>query len=129
MPLFINSIDLLEASRLFDQHGGKFSVLSVAEYPAPVEWAFEKKNTGELCPVQPGMFSKRSQDIEKKYYDAGAFAVFSTPQILSINKNGSDDNFLGYELPKSRAIDIDDEDDWTIAEAMAIKVLGRQNLL
>jgi N-acylneuraminate cytidylyltransferase len=115
--------DILKASELFDKYNGKASLLSITEYPAPIEWAFTKKISGELCPIQPGMFSKRSQDIEKKYYDAGAFVVFPVSEILSDNELGNDDNFVGYIIPKARAIDIDDENDWMIAEALASNFL------
>lgn len=123
---FVKSDDFIAASALFDKHNGRLSVLSVAEYPVPIEWAFIKKPSDELCPVQEGMFLKRSQDIEKKYYDAGAFIAFPTSEILSVESNGSDQGFVGYVIPKSRAIDIDDEDDWLTAEGMASNILGRE---
>ena len=120
----ILSDDLIKASELFNKYNGKISVLSVIEYPAPIEWAFKMKSSGVLSPEHPGMFSKRSQDIEKKYYDAGAFVVFPFSEIMSVNELGTDDNFVGYILPKTRAIDIDDQNDWMIAEAMASNFLS-----
>ncbi len=64
------------------------------------------------------MFAVRSQDIEKVYFDSGSFAVFPSSRILSSSGAGSVDDFIGYILPKNSAIDIDDEDDWRIAEAL-----------
>ena len=58
----------------------------------------------------------RSQDLVEKYYDAGQFYIFPSNKIFKINflKN----NFLryGYSLPLSKSIDIDDYEDWKIAE-------------
>jgi N-acylneuraminate cytidylyltransferase len=68
--------------------------------------------------MQPGMFAIRSQDLEKKYFDAGVFSAFPTARVLASKGAGSDADFVGYMLPKGRAIDIDDEADWMLAEAM-----------
>ena len=69
-----------------------------------------------LSPLNPGMFSIRSQDIKKKYHDAGVFAIFDSNQILGSEGAGSDLDFKGYVLPKYKAIDIDNEEDWLFAE-------------
>ena len=57
----------------------------------------------------------RSQDLEDKFYDAGQFYIFPGKEITKLNfKN----NFLryGYILPFVKSIDIDDQEDWNIAE-------------
>ena len=64
------------------------------------------------------MFAVRSQDIRKKYFDAGAFAVFPSSIVLGSTGAGSDNGFVGYVLPKGHGIDIDDESDWRLAEAL-----------
>ena len=64
------------------------------------------------------MFAVRSQDIAKKYFDAGVFTAFPTATVQASEGAGSDDGFIGHILPKSKAIDIDDEADWVLAEAM-----------
>jgi len=114
----IQSEDLLSAAQLFQEAGSIKPLLAVSEYPAPVEWAFKLGVDGELTPMQAGMFSLRSQDIEKSYFDAGSFAVFPAPHVLQAQGAGSDEGFIGYVLPKGAAIDIDDEDDWYLAEAI-----------
>ena len=64
------------------------------------------------------MFEVRSQDLKKRYFDAGSFAVFPSSRILSSAGAGSDEGFVGYVLPKNSAIDIDDEEDWKFAELL-----------
>lgn len=114
----VKSSDLQQAAQLFDQAGGMSPVLSISEFPAPIEWAFNRTAEGRLTPAQPGMFAVRSQDLEKKYYDAGAFAVFPYARIKDAKGAGSDDGFFGYVLPKGEVVDIDDEQDFSFAEAL-----------
>ena len=112
----VNAEDLQSAAVLFI--GGHKSLLAVTEYPVPIEWAFRRGPSSILQPVRPGQFSVRSQDLEKHYFDAGCFAVFPASRVLESQGAGSDADFIGYVLPKNSAIDIDDEQDWQIAEAI-----------
>lgn len=114
----VEAADLKAAANIFDNVRGTRSVLSVASYPVPVEWAFSKKDSGELSPVQPGMFAVRSQDLAVKYYDTGSFAFFPTERVLASNGAGDDTGFVGYVLPKYKAVDIDDVEDWVFAERL-----------
>jgi pseudaminic acid cytidylyltransferase len=112
----ITASDLRGAAGLFDSHHCKQSVLGVAEYPCPVEWAFRRESNGVLVPVQPGMFSVRSQDLAPAYYDAGQFCFMPSERVLATVGAGSDEGFLGYPIQRHQAIDIDTMDDWRFAE-------------
>jgi len=114
----VEAIDLQQAAQLFDQTDGTNPVLAISEYPVPIEWAFSCASDGKLIAVQPGMFAVRSQDLAKKYFDAGVFTAFPAATVQASEGAGSDDSFIGHILPKSKAIDIDDEADWVLAEAM-----------
>lgn len=114
----INAQDLQKAAALFRESGAEQPLLAVSEYPAPIEWAFSRGTNGALTPVQEGMFAVRSQDLEKRYFDAGSFAAFPAVRVLASHGAGSDSDFIGYVLPKGTAIDIDDEQDWQLAEAI-----------
>lgn len=125
----IKSADLIAAASLFLKKGSNSPVLAVAEYPVPIEWAFRQSKEGLLKAVQPGMFAVRSQDIEKAYFDSGSFAVFPSSRILSSAGVGSDKDFIGYVLSKNSAIDIDDEEDWKIAESLFSITKEHQNTI
>lgn len=112
----ITSGDLCGAAALFDAHHGKQAVLGVAEYPCPVEWAFRRESNGVLVPMQPGMFSVRSQDLATTYYDAGQFCFMPSERVLATVGAGSDEGFLGYPIQRHQAIDIDTLEDWRFAE-------------
>ena len=114
----LKSSDLIEASILFNKTKLSSSLMSVTEYPVPVEWAFKKNKNGNLKPLNEGAFKIRSQDLEKKYYDAGMFYIYSELYILNTDYNGSDTNIIPYLIDKGSAIDIDDNEDWIIAEKL-----------
>tara|TARA_Y100001980_G_C14556646_1_gene349049 strand:- start:4121 stop:4888 length:768 start_codon:yes stop_codon:yes gene_type:complete len=113
---FTEDQDFIAADKLFFEAGQKKSVLAVTEYPVPIEWAFTISDNNQLKPVNPGMFATRSQDIKKKYYDTGTFAVFPSNYLLSHDESGLDTEFVGYVMKKGSAIDIDDEEDLAFAE-------------
>ena len=119
----IEPADLKEAAKLFAKFEGTRSVLAVAQFPAPIEWSFERSANGELTPVQPGKFAIPSQDIGVKYYDAGTFAFFPARRVLKAEGAGVDTNFVGYVLQRDKAIDIDNAEDWVFAELL---YLGRK---
>ena len=110
--------DLISASILFQKKRSHSSLIAVTEYPAPIEWAFSLNKKSILKPISPGKFLIRSQDIEKTYYDAGSFAIFTSDQIEKINQEGSDLNHIGYVLTKGSTVDIDDNNDWALAEKL-----------
>ncbi|WP_085909919.1 acylneuraminate cytidylyltransferase family protein [Kiloniella majae] len=107
--------DLRDAASLFGK-AVEEALIAVTPYPAPTEWAFLRNEEGHLTPEQPGMFATRSQDLAEKYYDSGAYAVFTPSYILNSDGAGCDSNFIGAVLPREKAIDIDTLDDWNHAE-------------
>lgn len=110
--------DLYKASLLMNGVSSNTSLVSISEYPVPIEWAFVREPTGRLIPKQPGMFKFRSQDLEPSFYDTGTFAVFSRATVMSSNGAESNAKYIGYILPKGSAVDIDTEMDWIAAEAI-----------
>lgn len=59
-------------------------------------------------------FSKRSQDLEKIYHDAGQF-YFAKKSIWQ-SKANIFENSISFLLPPSRVCDIDTLEDWELAE-------------
>jgi len=114
----IEASDLLEADKLFSVHEGTKSVAGVTAYPVPIEWAFDRGEDDALVPVQPGKFAVRSQDLAVRYYDVGAFTIIPVKFVLELDGAGDDSLNVAYVLPREKAVDIDDENDWRFAEAL-----------
>ena len=108
--------DLQGAMRRFDELQDKV-LLGVTQYPVPVEWAYNIAADSRLVPRQPGLFQTRSQDLAPAYYDAGAFALFPMARVLGDAPHDERD-FHGYILPRHKAVDIDNAEDWRLAELL-----------
>lgn len=119
---FLKPQDLIAAYELYLSHDKKHPLHVVAEFPVPIEWAYRRDEKGLLEPVQPGAYAIRSQDLDKAYYETGPFSIFHVSHLLS-NNPAADKGAISYITPKDRAIDIDDEQDLTLAKKI---FLGQQ---
>jgi N-acylneuraminate cytidylyltransferase len=124
----IDTEDLHKGADLFAQTGGQAPVMAVAAYPAPTEWAFERQQDGVLHPVQPGMFAARSQDLTTKYFDTGTFYVYPERWVRESTGAGDYHSYVGLVLPRHKAVDIDTEEDWQLAELL-FRSIGKAPLL
>lgn len=120
----IDASDLIGAGRIYASCGSMRPVIPVVQYPVPVEWAFRRDSDGKLEPVNPGLFATRSQDLNPAFYDTGLFGVFPARKITESVGAGDDSEFIGYEIARHKAVDIDSEDDWQFAELIYRGVHG-----
>lgn len=112
----IKSKDLVNASKLLKKNKRKI-ILPVTEYPVPLEWAFKLAKNKKLFPLKKNFYKIRSQDLSKSYFDTGNFVAI--PIYYFKKKDIDFDNhYLGLEIPKNRSIDIDEIEDWKIAERL-----------
>lgn len=111
--------DLQRASKIFSNQSIPLRpLMAAAEYPVPIEWAFNKNKKGILTPIFKNKLNIRSQDLAQSFYDSGTFMIFPNEFLNTKNSCKISDEYLCYELPKIKAIDIDNEGDWTLAEAI-----------
>lgn len=114
----IEATDLEGAMDLYAEQGSKSPVMGIAPYPVPVEWAYSRDADGYLTPREPGKFALRSQDLEQHYYDAGSFVIFPSNFVMESEGAGDDSQYLGYLLPRVKAVDIDDAEDLALVEVI-----------
>jgi pseudaminic acid cytidylyltransferase len=115
---FIHSSDLIEGLRLLDT-GRWHYVFAATRYVAPVYRAFHRTADGGLEMLFPEKFAARSQDLPDVLHDAGQFYWGKTEAWLSRAKVFDRDSTI-VSIPPWRVQDIDTEEDWLHAEAMAI---------
>lgn len=111
-PLIDNK-DLIKASIFFKNQKNN-SVLSIAKYSPPIEWAFKLKDKSML-PINKNNQKKTSQSFSDKYYDTGNFGIFSSSVFYKKEKI----SFSGYKLQRNKAVDIDTLEDWELAISLA----------
>lgn len=113
--LFVEPDDL--ADGLAKLQAGADWVLSVGEYPTPIDRAYRLQD-GLMVPRQPAMMPKRSQDLEPAFFDAGQF-YWARAGRWADPAARIWDGAAGVILPADRAVDIDTPDDWARAERLA----------
>jgi len=89
--------------------------ISVGKFRSNIERAMALTRSGELRPLSPERLHSRSQDIEDRFFDAGKIYganVASWKSTTSPLVQGA----RGFIMPIWASIDIDTEDDWTLAE-------------
>jgi N-acylneuraminate cytidylyltransferase len=112
----IEAEDLRGGCALFDRHGGVRPVLAVTSLPWPVEWAMRLQPDGGLAFIEPEKSERRSQDLPKAYIDSGTFVFFPVDLLLAVPAAKPD--YLGYLLPRHKAVDIDEREDLDLAELL-----------
>lgn len=114
----ITSQDLTQASEEFKSLERGSVLLSVGEFSTPVDWAYDIAANNKLCARSIKQHSIRSQDLRRSYFDTGSFMILPGTAIGSTANSIQHENMYGFILPKFKAIDIDNEEDWIIAEAI-----------
>ena len=90
------------------------SVLPVVRFSFPPQRAFIIENS-KLCYKWPENRNTRSQDLEPFFHDSGQFYMFRVNRFLEI-KNLIMENTLSYEVSELEVQDIDNIEDWKLAE-------------
>lgn len=90
-------------------------VMSVAEYPAPLQRALTMDESGLVRPLEPSFLSARSQDLRRNFHDIGQMywgnaAEWRTDVPVAAARTRA------YLMDPWRAIDIDTQADWEHAE-------------
>lgn len=107
----VEAQDIAAAYDVFEANGGRRNLLTVARAPVPAEWYYHMEAGGRLVPVVPGGAFVRSQDLKPAYYETGTFTIFSAEWALAEGREQDDTNYIAYELPAEKAVDIDTPED------------------
>lgn len=113
---FVMPADLQEALDNIKGHEFLFS-FSATSYPHPIQRAFYEVNDNELSMFDESKRTTRTQDLTEYYHDCGMFYFGKSEGFFS------DEPMFGtkskiVKIPKNRAFDIDDIEDWQMAEAV-----------
>jgi len=105
--LLSNAFDLMK-NQNFD------TVFPVLPFSFPIQRAVKLDNK-KMSMFHPEYLNTRSQDLEKAYHDCGQFYWFK-PNLITKQKELWTDNTGVVVLPELEAHDIDEPNDWEIAE-------------
>ncbi|MGB0357153.1 MAG: pseudaminic acid cytidylyltransferase [Flavobacteriaceae bacterium] len=94
---------------------GLDTLVSIQKYSHPIQRALKIDSSDKIIFHKPEYISTRTQDLSSFYHDAGQFYFHKNHLIKNSN-----DIYQGstgyYELNDCEAQDIDNEDDWAMAE-------------
>ena len=105
--------DIKKGIHLFLKQKKSF-VYPVLKYKHPVQRSFTITNTGKVKYFLPKFEHYKTQDLKQTYHDAGQFYISNPTNWIKKKKMHSDSTC--FEINNFNAVDIDDEDDWKMAE-------------
>jgi pseudaminic acid cytidylyltransferase len=118
---FVTGEKLRSAMALLKETGAD-CVLPVVAYSYPIQRSL-KIEEGRVEMLWPENYAKRSQDLMPVYHDCGQFYCLKTESLLDQMKLFAKDT-RPIVMPESEVQDIDNEEDWKIAEMKYRLVLG-----
>ena len=110
---FISPQNLMKGFEILKESDAD-SVISVVRFSYPIQRAL-KIEKGRLFMVWPDNAGSRSQDLRSTYHDAGQFYWCRVENLL-LHKKIFTENTVPIEISELEAQDIDNEEDWKIAE-------------
>ncbi|TMI64952.1 MAG: pseudaminic acid cytidylyltransferase [Bacteroidetes bacterium] len=110
---FVTAEKLKKAFELLVKNNAD-SVIPVTRFSFPI-WRSFKMEDGKLAYNWPENASKRSQDLPPSFHDCGQFYFFDIKNFLE-SKSLVTNNTYALEVPESEVQDIDNEEDWKVAE-------------
>ncbi len=109
------------------KESGSDSVIPVVSFGFPILRSFKIEN-GFIKMNWPEYMSVRSQDLAPAYHDCGQFYFFKVDVFLKTGKLFTDFS-IPMETPESEVQDIDNLEDWKMAEIKYTFLLEREKRL
>lgn len=113
---FIQASALKDGFEKLRADDAKHYAFSVTSFPFPIQRALKMQNGG-VFPFSPQDISKRSQDLEDAFHDAGQFYWGTSNAFLKGIPTFSETS-IPIVLPRHLVQDIDTLEDWARAELM-----------
>lgn len=100
-------------------------IMPIMKYGYPIWRSLQMNEQAQLSMIWPEHMDTRSQDLPPVFYDAGQFYFFDVQHFLNVRK------FLigrvgGILVDEMHAQDIDNEDDWKLAELKYTLLKGKR---
>lgn len=118
----VTPADLLRGRELLEK--GRFdAVMPVAAFSYPIWRSLKRDESGRISLNFPENLNRRSQDLPPAYHDAGQWYWFRTESLLR-DRVIIGQNTGSVLLSELQVQDIDNEDDWALAEMKHRRLYG-----
>ena len=111
---FVQTQDLRQGLDMLQRSGAQYA-FSVTSYAFPIQRAIRIRTDERVEMLNPEHFNTRSQDLEEVFHDAGQFYWGLSNAWLNHLPIFSHDS-VPVRLPRERVQDIDNPEDWSVAE-------------
>ena len=108
--------DFLNIAKLIKKNKNKKTILTVCEYPSPIERSFKLEKKNYLKPINKKNFKKRTQDLNQSYYETGSIMAIPKSNMTKIDDKLKLRNLSPYFVEKYKSIDVNNIKDWNFAE-------------
>lgn len=111
---FITIEKLIAVAQLMEEKQ-PVEIIPVVQFSFPPQRCFVIDENNFMSYKYKEFAKTRSQDLEKCYHDAGQFYAYNTKKYLELDGNIID-GIMPIIVPEMEVQDIDNEEDWKIAE-------------
>ena len=111
----LNKLDLMAGLGNLKQTGKDFAY-PVVKYSHPIQRRLSMSGLGSVKFAEPNYELTRTQDLEDFFHDSGQF-YWGKKSAWLLEKRMHTDG-IAFEINKLNSVDIDNEVDWTLAEAI-----------
>lgn len=111
---FVTAEKLIEGMKLMETKHPVL-VMPVAAFSYPPQRCYVVDENGNIQFKYKEYMNSRSQDLEKQYHDAGQFYIYDAKKYISAGGRISE-GIMPIFVSELQVQDIDNEDDWNIAE-------------
>ena len=112
----ISSVILDQALELAHNNPDDF-VVTVGRHRSPHERSLERVGEGLMALTSKDHLLTRTQDLPQRFFDAGKLYIAGA-SVWRARETMMAAPFVPYYLPDWAAVDIDEPDDWSVAEAL-----------
>ena len=92
-------------------------VISVGRHRSPLGRSLESTPNDLMAVAHPENLLTRTQDLPVRYFDAGKFYI-APASLWKSQETMMSEPFTPYFLPEWASVDIDEPEDWPLAEAL-----------
>lgn len=114
--LLVPPAAISESRRLLREPSDVDFVMAVVDYGHPLQRALTLRSDGVAQPLYPEYTRTRTQDLQRYWHDAGQF--YWGRSVAWLEDREVHGNARAFPLRRTTVIDIDDLDDWGIAERL-----------
>ena len=105
-----------EALKLSTGHPDKF-VITIGRHRSPHERSLEQMEEGLMTLASDEHLLTRTQDLPQRYFDAGKLYI-ARSTVWKAQETMMERPFVPFFLPDWASVDIDEPEDWAVAEAL-----------